>query len=345
MLFLSCVIEMEREETIDGEVVYRYTPFFALLIFFPILLMIVWGRPRSDTYLYLRVFHELPNNVLIGIKEALHSESPGFFMLGVFVKALFGENETAYRLVIALIHAVPIIVLLRRYSKEYLFSVYLFVATGAHLSWMMNGLRQFIAVTITLIAAPWIANKEYVRVICTILLASLFHKTALFMIPVIFIVQGEIWNRKTTAFILIVILSAFVFSRNMDMFDRIASTFGYSTVWAREGGDDGANPLRVFVSAVPMVLAFLSREQIREDNNKMINICVNMSVITAGMMLLAVFTSGILVGRMPIYTSIYNLILLPYAIDACFEENSTLIVKTAAVVLYFIVFYLQWGIG
>lgn len=41
--------------------------------------------------------------------------------------------------------------------------------------------------------------KKYIRCILVILLASTIHQTALIMLPIIFIVQGKPWNKKTIA--------------------------------------------------------------------------------------------------------------------------------------------------
>ena len=231
---------------------------------------------------------------------------------------------------------------IRKYSEDYWFSAYLFVASGMHVGWMMNGLRQFMAVTIVFSVTPWMLEKKYIRVILIILLASLFHRTALFMIPIIFIAQGEIWNLKTLAFSAVIVGMSLLFSGNIGLFNSFANTTGYSAEFAIELGDNGTNPLRVLVNSVPMLLAFTFRDRLREENDGIINMCVNMSIITSGVYLLSMVTSGILTGRMTIYTSLYNLILLPYVIDTCFLENNVYILRVLTIVLYFVYFAVQW---
>ena len=334
----------QRQEIVLQKPVWRSTPFYAILVFLPVLLMTVWGRPRSDTYLYLSSFRALPPSLRAGWNLVTESESPGFTIFGLLVRQFFGMNNTAYRLAIALVHAVPLIVIIRRYSEDYWFSMYLFVAMGNHLAWMMNGLRQFMAATIIFAATPWIIQKKYIKTIAVILIAASFHRTALFMLPVIFIVQGEVWNWKTILFSVLIVFATFFFSGNVDAFDDFAETVGYSTEWARNGGDDGVNPLRVLVSAMPAVLAFLARGKLREENNGVINICVNMSIFTVGINLIGMVTSGIMVGRMPIYTSLYNLILLPHVIKVFFRENNQGFILFMTVAMYFLYFVVQWSL-
>ena len=343
MYFLSKCIDMQRDDLIHGKEVEVYTPLYAVLIFLPILIMAVYGRPRSDTILYLRNFRNLPSELEAGWETVAGSERPGFTLFGVAVKLLFGPDETAYRMAIALVHALPVVFVLRRYSENYLFSIYMFVASGMHLSWMMNGLRQFMAVTIVFAATPWIIEKKYLRVILVILLAASFHKTALFMIPVVFITRGKIWNRKTIILSAMIIVLALVSMSNIELFDSVVDVLGYSTELARKYGDDGASPLRVMVSAVPLLLAFYSHDAMQEENDEIISIFVNMSIVTLCVGMLATVTSGIMTGRMLIYTEIYNLILLPHVINLCFEGSNRTVIMFTAIFFYFLYFYVQWG--
>lgn len=94
-----------------------------------------------------------------------------------------------------------------------------------------------------------------------------------------------------------------VFFRSQDRFDVIAEASGDSLKDARQFGDDGMNPIRALINAVPMILAWLFRRKLVWENDSVINLCINMSVIAMGVSLIAVVTSGIMVGRMPIYTS------------------------------------------
>ena len=340
MWLLSKVIRMQRPELIFGKFEWRYKPFFAILIFLPIFIMVVYGPLRYDLFTYMTGFKNLPSTISLGWREAVSSDRPGFKLFGIIIKQLFGEKESCYRFAIALVQAVPLVLVLQKYSDNYLFSIYVFITSTLHISWMMNGIRQFMAVTIIFAATPWIIQKKYIRTIIVILLAASFHKTALVMIPVIFIVQGKVWNWKTILYSIAIIGLTYVFAQNTGAFDTVASIAGYSMDVVRSWGDDGSNPVRVLVSAVPMIMAFVYRKRISAENNSLINICINMSVITTGINLVAMVTSGILTGRMPIYTSLYNLILLPYLLNNAFGRNQRRLVTIAAILLYYL-FYLR----
>ena len=66
---------------------------------------------------------------------------------------------------------------------------------------MFNGVRQFAAVTIIFASTKFMLEKKWVPTILMILLASTMHQSALVMIPIVIIVQGKAWNKRTILFL------------------------------------------------------------------------------------------------------------------------------------------------
>ena len=98
--------------------------------------------------------------------------------------------------------------------------------------------------------------------------------------------------------------------------------------------DDGTNPIRVLVYAVPTILSYIGRKIIWIEDNKLVNLCVNMSIISTGLYVVSMFTSGIFIGRLPIYFSLYNYILLPWEIENLFTERSKKLVYIGLIGFY-----------
>lgn len=342
--FLSRDDSTLQLEKVNGIIRWRTKPIFAALVFVPILLMTVFGKVRGDVNAYLRIFYNIPTELSSAIHYLLTSSmEAGFSVFNIVLKLLFGPDETVFRLAVSLAQAVPLVLILRKYSEDYVYSIFLFIALNLHGSWMMNGVRQFMAVTIIFAATPYFMERNNVVSIIVILIAALFHKTALFMIPVIFIIRGKVWNDKTIIFSILIVFATLLFARSGDAFDSISGSMGYSLSYSKEAGDDGTNPLRVMVHALPMILAFVFRKKLETDHNPMINMCVNMSVITTGIYLVSMVTSGIMVGRMPIYTSLYNLILMPYIIHRCFTEELKKAAFFGFIVFYILFLYVSTG--
>lgn len=74
------------------------------------------------------------------------------------------------------------------------------------------------------------------------------------------------------------------------------------------------------------------------------NFCVNMSVISTGIYLISMFTSAIMIGRLPIYFSIYNYILLPWEIKNLFTKRSANLIVAFVVFFYLLYNFFQVSI-
>ena len=340
-------LKLYNIENVNGVIVKRWHWISAVILFFPIFWLACMGPAINDIPMYLSAYKLLPSSFM-GILQYLSTmeSGQGFVIIEWLIKSVFGNSFTAFRVIIALIHSIPIIYIFRKYSEDYWIAIYLFVASSVHIGWMMNGLRQFIAVAIILFALPYVINRKYMKAIFIILLASTIHVTALCMLPIIFIVQGKVGNKRTMFFIVMAIIAMFILSKNPALMDTILGETEYAgaVTEMQRLGDDGVNPLRVLVTAVPVLLAFVQRRRILREENPVIHICVNMSIITVGFNLIAMVTSGILMGRMAIYTNLYSFIIMPYLIRNAYTTKSQKIVNMLMIVFYFIFYCFEMGV-
>lgn len=76
----------------------------------------------------------------------------------------------------------------KKYSPMFALSIFLFCTMG-FLSHSLNLTRQFIAISIVLFAYGYIVDKKLLKYLTTVMVASLFHKTALIMLPVYFFLR------------------------------------------------------------------------------------------------------------------------------------------------------------
>ena len=328
-------------ELLDDKKVIRQSVGFALFAFLPIFLLASIGEPCADVVSYLNSFH----NTSLSLESVKFDESGwGFNLFVVVCKMLFGNHEIPYRIALAMIHSLPIIFIFRKYSDNYCTSLFLFVSSAIYLSWMMNGLRQFMAVTIVLASMSFLVKKKYIQVCLMILLAITIHQTAIIMLPIVFIAQGKAFNRLTMFFIIISILLVGVFGQNGGLFETALSgteyEMGYELV---KNYDDGVSPIRVLVNAIPVVLAILDRRKLERENSKFVNICINMSIITLGVGLVAMVTSGIFVGRLIIYTQLFNYIVLPKLINDTFNKRSRVMVYFIMILFYLVYYKYELG--
>lgn len=335
---------------VRGKEVIRYTPFWATVLVAP---LVWWTANRGlvvDTGAYIDMFTKLPTDMgsIVGYITTVEKDK-GFYFLSVLIKVFVTRDVKIYFFILAVVQVYLLFRVYRKYSTRYAISFFLFIASTDYVSWMFNGIRQFTAVTITLVAFEYIVSKKYVNAIIIILFASLFHQSALLVIPFVFIVQGKAWNKKTILFILLIVFAVAYIEQFTDLLDDMLQETQYTNVvsdW-RESEDDGTNAIRVLVYAMPTILSLVGLKYIQYKDDRIINVCTNMSIISVCIYVISMFTSGIFIGRLPIYFSLYNYILLPWEIEEMFEEKSTKLIYGAMFLAYLGFYYYQihwtWG--
>ena len=342
----------KHREMVCGKVETRWGIVPAVLMAVP---YIVWAGYRSDAFgdtgAYRGAFKDAPSSFseMSAYLDTI-TKDKGFYGLVATLKSLFHVNDIGCFLFLAGFQLLVIVWLYRKYSSFYWFSFLLFIASTDYMSWAQNGVRQFLAVTIALLATPFMLKKKYIPAILLIILASTMHQSALLMIPLMFIAQGKPWNRRTILFLILALAAILYVGKFTSLLDNAMQETQYANMvndWT-SWGDDGTNPLRVLIYSIPAILSFIGLKHIQEANDPVINLCTNMSIISSGIYLVSMVTSGIFIGRLPIYVSLYSYILLPWEIEHIFMRKSARLVTTAAVVAYCGFFYYQmhiaWGL-
>ena len=211
-----------RTEFVSGERVRRVTPLFAVVAVLP---LVIWAGFRGnvgDTGSYIQAFKDMPTS-LSGISSYIESQEKdqGFYFVSAVIKCIIGNQDTIYFIIVAAVQCILLFKIYRKYSSAFAVSFFLFIASTDYISWVFNGMRQFTAVTITVACFPWILQKKYVKAIIVILIASLFHQSALLVLPFVFIVQGKAWNKKTLFFIVAVVIAVVFADRFTDILDNM----------------------------------------------------------------------------------------------------------------------------
>lgn len=334
----------KRPEVICGKTEYRWGWLPAMGLAMPYLIWAAGRKSFGDTSIYMEKFHELP--VGIGqIPEYLveNTKDKGFSVLQIIIKTIFGDSTFILFLIIATIQILCIVKIYRKYSSNYWMSMFLFVVSTDYLSWMHNGMRQFLAVTLIFAAFSFVIDKKYVPAICIILLAATIHGSALIMLPIIFIVQGEALNKKTVMVVVAMLAVVLMIDRFTPILNNILVDTQYNDIMTNEywAGDNGTSIIRVLVYSVPALMAIVGKRYVKAFNDPVINISVNSSLITMGIFLISSVSSGIYIGRLPIYTSLMGYIAIPWLIEHMFTEESKKIVKICMYVAYLGFFYFQ----
>ncbi len=328
---------------------WKFGPTAVLTI--PFILWIGFRSDISDTGLYRQIYlnmdadlSKIPGILFGGGKD------PGFAVYQILIKTIIGNNSELFFLIIGAFQMYMVVRFFRHYSCDLWCCLFLFIASTDYISWCFNGMRQFIAVCIIIGGFRYLVEKRYAKMILVILFASLFHGSALLMLPVIFVVQGKAWDYKTIFTLLATMVVIVYIDQFTPLMQDLLMDTNYDDVIDNEiwSQDDGTNILRVAVYSVPAIMSLFGLRFVRQANDPVINICVNCSIVTMALYLVASVSSGIYVGRLPIYTTLMGYIALPWLIEAMFTKRSVSLVKGIMYTLYLLFFYYQmhfvWGL-
>lgn len=342
----------KRWERLNGETVERWDILPAILMVLP---YIIWAGFRhdylGDTLSYRSAFLNTTTD-LSQIAGFFRDDikDPGFYALNVILKNILGNADKVYFLIIAAFQMMCIALTFRKYTYDYWICIFLFIVSTDYLSWMHNGLRQFIAVTAFFAGFGLLVKKRFVPLILLILAVSQIHGSALLLVPIIFVVQGRAWNKKTV-FVMIVSAAIIIFiDRFTPILNELLQDTQYDDMMTNEiwAADDGTNIIRVAVYSVPALLSLVGLKYVRAANNPIMDICINCSIVTMALYLVASVSSGIYIGRLPIYTTLQGYMALPWMIDQIFEKKSARLVRYVMCIAYLAFFYFQmhftWGV-
>ena len=302
--------------------------------------IVFWAAIRNgivDTAEYIYGYENITTKIDLKKLFASDQKAPLFDLYRIVLRRM-GFNWQQYLASIAIISGFCMFYGISKYSDDVPFSMYLFI-TGLHFYWLFNGIRQFLVASIFFACLKWIVEKKLWKILILVLILYWIHQTAWILIPIYFIANMKNWSYGIYLCILITMAVVILFPNQFTaLLDDSVDEYSVAEEFAK---DDGVNVFRFLVSMATPTLAFIYKDKIAEFDNPYINVMVNMSLITGGLYAVGVVTSGIYMGRLPLYTDLFGLILLPFIIKRVLPKNMRGPIGVAAILLYFLYFYLQ----
>lgn len=341
---LSVVVNMRRVELVDGRRSIRWRPIAAYALVIPFVIWAGWRQHFGDTEVYRRTFQGLPTGLgqIVPYLSGVNKDR-GFTLLELLFKTLFSHSDIAFFVFVAAVQIICLVHVYRKYSPNYWLSIFFFIASTDYLSWMFNGMRQFLAAAVVFLCVPLIAQKRYIAAIIITILASQIHLTVLIFLPFIFVVNGRSWNFRTLFFITGVVVSIVFIDRVTGFITKAMEDTIYEGDIDIFVNDSGTSIFRVLFYSVPALMAWVFREHLNRANDPFMNVCANLSIVAAGLYVFSFFTSGILIGRLPIYFSLANYILIPWLLREAFQRDSAVVLECGFTLVYVAFFYYQCG--
>ena len=338
ILFIGIITRKINIELSDNRIGMRYTYLNALIMMAYLILFIGLRSAGADTSAYIKGYEQLPTGSA-AIGEAFLEEEGLFKAFGIAIKTYISTDFQPYLFLISFISGAAVALAFKKATPYVTSSMILFVLCG-YWSWMFNGCRQFLAVSLAFLATVYLADKKtktgYVEYILIILILSGIHTSVLVLIPTYFIAQGEAFSKRTSIALIIAVFAVFFTSRFSSILSSALEDTSYGSILSGTyyNSDDGSSPIRTLIYAVPLALAYFDRRNILETAPKVIQLSVNMSFLCVCVSLIANVTSGIYMGRLAVYFSIYNLVLIPWLMHNSKIFADRQLLKSGLYVLY-----------
>lgn len=291
----------------------------------------------GDTYVYVNSYSNLIN--IKSIQDLMQEKDIGFKIFTLMLYQI-SSNPQFMIFTTAFITQLNYLKFFYRYRSLIELEVFIYIASGYYLV-TMNGIRQAFAAAILVCATKYMIDREFWKYFLVIILASFFHQSALIMIPVYFIVNMEPWKKNTFIIIGIAMIGFLFFFTFLPILFKFLEHTQYAHYFEiiKEGTEQGANPLRLLVAIVPLVLSYIKRESLKQwDGNK---VFVNISIINFIFMLFSLHTW--IFARFAMYFNLYNCVLLPNIIKRWENRKEKNLLYAFLILCYFIFFLREHG--
>lgn len=224
---------------------------------------------------------------------------------------------------------------LRKYSVNVWLSVLMFVTVGSYYV-SFNITRQIMTAGIIFMGSKYLYERKFFRYVFVVLTASLFHQTALIMIPFYFILNLKI-NFKNISLVTIGSVVIAIFFDNILSFTQ---TIAYSNYTDSSYGMTGASIGNAVLPVAFAVFALLHVKKL-DPNNNMHRVWFNATFFYA--VFRALSLQVLMVERISYYMASYTLLLIPFLFLKMKNKHLRFIytmVLIATLILYnYIVFY------
>lgn len=266
--------------------------------------------------------------------------------LSMLWQALSHEISSNYHIYFfppAVLISLSSIKLFKQYSVNPAFSLLIFFSIGTYVLYMA-ALKQCLAMFFLLLSIPYAEKKQYIRFFLLVFIAILFHTHAFMFVIVPFLFEKP-WGKITLLGFAIVIFSMVTYDSTLGAFMKYAQSIGALVDESELFDGHQINILRIIVYWIPPMLALIFRKRLFHDSSRIENLFVNMSIVSAFILMLGMVQGANLYARMAGYFEIMTALALPWMIKKIFNKQSADLITAIACVCYFGYFCFEFGVS
>lgn len=292
----------------------------------------------NDTYEYIRLYEIVKNTEFSNLMPIVKRYEIGYVFLNKIISVFF-DNPYAILVFSSIFIYIGYSRFILKFSKNVGLSVVLFILMG-YFAQTLNIIRFQLALVILLLAFEKIVESKKIQFICLVLVAFLFHKTAIVFLVVLPLKKLGI-NRKNLIFISGgTIFIYLMFSNLMSYFTKIFNYYiDYSNTAYLDGEIRIASVIYLILTLFILIFIFLVRK-LNKVNNEKIPFEENFMLLLLfiGACILVISFKFNLLDRVSDYFKVYSIVLLPNSLQYLNNKYKKLLYSMSCVVLFFLYF-------
>lgn len=313
----------------------RKDRFFYAILVVVMILFVGLRTGYNDTGTYQAVYGVTPasGSLFEGMNWEL-GENPGFHLTNRILRHL-GFSTQSFLMFYAVITVGIHLWFYRKYSCNFPLTIFLFI-TFCGYTFTLAAIKQCMAMALATVATDRALRKKYPAFLFWVLLASTYHPYALMYLLVPFLTFRP-WSGWTVIMLGAFAVAGFAMEQLMGTLVDITSMLG-ENYDAESFTGEGVNPFRLAAIAVPVLVSFLTRRVIAQEKDKTNYLMLNLSMLNAEIMFVALFGTANYFARLANYFLPFQALAMPWLFTH-FEPKSKRLITSVAVACYAAFFY------
>ena len=286
----------------------------------------------NDTRNYLSIFNEVNSGV--DTSGWYNRFEAGFVLLNK-VCAFFFDNSQCILIIAAIIIYMGFSLLVVKYSKDYWLSAFLFITLG-YFGSTMNAIRLCMAYSIIIIAYDRLVNNNIKAFILLILMAMLFHKTA-----IVFLICAIVPYLKKLRFsfkiwLILTILAYVLTPLIVKLMIKIFPIYEYYVDNYMTNGVSLGILLYIFVWTMILCIGLYIQKKCGKEIDKNIKYLNYLMMLTISILVLSMHFT--LLDRVAQYFGLFSIIYVPNCINIVENRKMQYMLKCVVVVCFLVYF-------
>lgn len=329
IIFIIILIYLIFKKNVKSQKNFLKISFIILFVF-----LAIRGESTGTDLPNYHFFYDLLS--YYNIKDLLKSNyfEIGYTLYSYIIHLISNGNFRFFLVVTAFFSLIGIYDFIKRYSKNYLLSIIVYICLQYYL-FIFSGLRQGIALSIVCFSIRFIVQRKFWKFLCLVCIATTFHLSALIFLPAYFLSEYDI-NDKKLFFAIGLIIIIYIFRYNIVYL--FASLF-FSNYSLNDNFGNGYSLLVIYF-VIFIFISIFKRNFLGKEELKLNNICYNYLYIGILIQVLATVEGN--AHRATFYYLITILCTIP-KISLIFSSKDKLLVNIILIILLIIYFILISG--